>query len=138
MLSVLAMTLTLVGMEIPGFKTVNDFIGVEINESTSQLISSDIESTSFWDKLFKENFGIFAIIIASTLAIGFFARGYDTSLVILPFIILVAGIYISMFWGIISYVKVLGEGWLTSIIAIIFTGLGAGYAMACVDYFGNR
>jgi len=138
MLTVMAVFLSLVGLNIAGFNAINDFVGVEINSTTTEIISADLESTSFWDRIFKDGYGILAVILAGVVAIGFFARGYDTSLVIAPFILLVAGIYISMFWGVISYVQTIGEVWLTSIIAILFVGLGVGFAMSCLDYFAGR
>ena len=138
MLTVMIMFLTLIGLPT-GLDATLDKIGININPTTSEIVSADIESSTLWDRIFGSGIGILVILGAgAVVAIGLFARSYDTSLVILPFIVFVAGMYISTFWGIIDFVSKLNQAWMTSIVGLIFTGLAVGFVMSCVDYFANR
>jgi len=59
-------------------------------------------------------------------------------LVLLPFVLVVAGLFISTFWSMIVYTKGFNQGWITSIVAILFSGMAVGFLMACLDYFSGR
>ncbi|HDK42076.1 MAG TPA: hypothetical protein ENG87_01750 [Candidatus Pacearchaeota archaeon] len=139
MLTVMIMFITTMGINT-GLNPILTKLGVTINSDTSQLQTADLESSTFWDKLFNSNTG-FLIVLAGgavIVTIGLFARGYDTSLILLPFVIFVSGLYIKTFWSLISFTLDFNQWWLTSIVGIIFTGLGVGFIMANVDYFGGR
>lgn len=150
MLTVMCLTLSFIGLNIPGLNTINQELGSTLNETTGEVISSDLQSSGIWTALFSteafsaggvsfSNGGILIAIGAVGLVIvGFFARGYDPSLVLVPFLVLVAGLFISTFVSIISYINSFGVSWMTAIVTIIFTGLGVGFIMAILDYFGNR
>ena len=114
MLTVMTLFLSLIGLSIPLLNPINEAIGIQINETSSEVISADLESSGFWSRLFGEaSFSLFGVeftagilivlLGAGALAVGLFARGYDTSLIILPFVVFVAGLFISTFWGVISY-----------------------------------
>ena len=138
MLTGLIIFLSLLGLPA-GLDGILDTIGVDINQDTSQITSADMESSGFWGKLFGGTSGILIVLgTGAIITIGLFARGYDPSLIILPFIVTVAGLYISTFWGIIKLVIDLNQAWMTSIVGLIFGSLAVGFVMACVDYFAGR
>ncbi len=115
--------------------------GVEINPNTSKLDTADLESSTLWNKIFLENAGILFLVGAAGLAlIGFFGRGYDTSLVILPIVLFVGTLMTSIFWTTIKYMQgtMNAPSWATNTITMIMIGLGIGFIMACVDYFAGR
>jgi len=149
MLTVMVLFLSFIGLDIAGLNPISEGMGITTNSTNSEVISADLESSTFWGRLFGEaTFSLFGIeftagiliILLGTGAIivGLFARGYDTSLVILPFVVFVAGLFISTFWSIIMYVKDFHEVWMTPIVTLLFMGLGIGFVMSCVDYFAGR
>ncbi len=138
MLTAFVTILTIIGIPT-GLNPILQKIGINISPA-SQLISTNLENSTFWNKLFSSGTGILVTLIAAggAVIVGFFARGYDTSLVILPFVVFVAELYITAFSSIIKYVSAFGQWWLTSIMVVIFGSLGIGFIMANVDYFANR
>ena len=138
MLTAMIMFLSILGLPV-GLDPVLDGLGINIDQDTGEVKSADIESSSLWAKIFGGTSGILIILGgAAVIAIGLFARGYDPSLIIIPFIVFVGGLYISTFWGIIKYVMAFNQSWMTSIIAIIFSALAVGFIVSCVDYFAGR
>lgn len=137
-LTAMVIFLGILGMPI-GLNAITEGIGVSIDQDTGQVISADIESSSFWNSIFGGANGILIILGgAAVVAIGLFARGYDPSLIIIPFIVVVAGMFIPTFWAVIKYVMAFNQVWMTSIITIIFGALAVGFATACVSYFAGR
>lgn len=138
MLTAMIMFLSLMGLPA-GLDGILDAVGIDINPDTSQIEGIDMESSTFWSELFDGTSGILvALVGAAVIAIGLFARGYDPSLVILPFIVVVATLYISTFTAIFKLVVDLNQTWMASIVGIIFGALAVGFVMSCVDYFANR
>ena len=148
MLLTLILFLSFIGLNIPGLNPIVVSSGVVINETTGELQSADIESSNIFQFLFGETTftlfgieftaGILVALMDAGIVIGLLAKGYDLGLIILPFILFVAGLYIATFWSLIKYVSTFGQWWMTSIIAIIFTALAFGFIMSCVDYFSGR
>ncbi len=138
MLTGMIMFLSLLGLPT-GLTPVLDGLGVSINSTTSEVITADLENSSLWSKIFGSGTGILILLGgAAVISIGLFARGYDPSLIILPFIVFIGGLFISTFWGVTLYVSTFNQPWMTSIIALIFTALAVGFGTACVDYFAGR
>jgi len=138
MLTAMIIFLSLLGLPT-GLNSTLEQVGININQDTAQIESADIESSSLWERIFGSGIGILVILGgAAIVAIGLFARGYDPSLILIPFIVFVGGLYISTFWGIISYVATFNQTWMTSIIGLIFSTLAIGFIVSCVDYFGGR
>jgi len=139
MLSAMVLFLTLMGLPT-GLDSIMTSIGVTTNSTTSEIVSVDVEQSSIWDSIFGTT-GILVLIIGTgvgSILIGLFGKGYDVSLVYAPFIVAIAGIFVSTFWGIIVYVKGFEQLWMTYIVVLIFGVLGLGFAMSCLDYFGGR
>jgi uncharacterized membrane protein YczE len=136
----LTMMIVLEFLGIPtGLSSTLSYFGVNINPVTSQLVSADIGNSSFWSYIFGEGLGILLILLGGgAIIVGLFAKSYDTSLVILPLITTIAGLFIGTFWSIIKYTQMLGQDWMTALIATIFIALGAGFIFSCVDYFAGR
>lgn len=138
MLTTMIMFLSLLGLPT-GLTPILEKVGINIDSDTAQIESADIESSTLWNRIFGSGVGILVILGgAAIVAIGLFARGYDPSLILVPFIVFVGGLYISTFWGIISYVATFHQSWMTSIIGLIFSALAVGFIVACVDYFAGR
>ncbi len=137
MLTAMVMFLSLLGLPI-GFDSILNAIGADIDSDTTQVNSIDIENSSFWSKIFGDN-GILVLLgLGAVVTIGLFARGYDPSLIVIPFIIFAGGVYIVAFSSIISYVITFNQSWMTKVISVIFGALMVGYIVACVDYFAGR
>ena len=146
----LTMMVVLQFMGIPtGIESTLNTFGVNITAEDGQLVKADIGDSGFWKVLFADEAfnilgisftgGILLILLGGgAIIVGLFARSYDVSLVILPLVVFVAGIFISTFWSVIKYVQDFGESWATGLIATIFIALGVGFVWACVDYFAGR
>ena len=118
MLTAMIMFLSLLGLPT-GLNSTLEKVGINIDSDTAQLESADIESSTLWNKIFGSGVGILVILGgAAIVAIGLFARGYDPSLILITFIVFVGGLYISTFWGIISYVATFNQSWMTNIIGL--------------------
>jgi hypothetical protein len=120
-----------------GASVILSSFGIDINENYD-LESADIGNSTFFNWVFG-NAGILITIGAvGAVIIGLFAKSYDTSLIILPLIVTIGGLFASTSWAVISYCMGLGIGWLTKIVSVVFIGLGIAFLMSCIDYFANR
>lgn len=138
MLSAMVIFLTIMGIPT-GLTSIFNFMGLNISPITSSITSLDTESSTFWDYLFKDGVGILVLLgVAGTILIGLFGKGYDTSLVYAPFIVSMALIYIGLFASVFDYIKLIGVGWMTTLVGFVLALLGIGFLMACADYFGGR
>ncbi len=139
---IVCMVMFLEFLAIPtGASSILSDFGVDINPNTSKLDTADLESSSFWNKIFLENAGILFLVGAAGLVlIGFFGRGYDTSLVILPIVLFAGTTMTSIFWTTIKYMQgtMNAPQWATSTLTMVMVGLGVGFIWACVDYFAGR
>ncbi len=133
-------------MQFSGFHTgltgTLETVGIEIETVNSTLVSDGssqgIDNSSLWNKIFGTS-GILVLLAGGALiAIGLFARGYDPSLIYVPFIIFVATTFIGTFWSVIIFAQNTGDTWVIAIVTTLFIPMGISFAMACVDYFGNR
>ena len=138
MLTALIMFLSLLGLPA-GLDGILGTVGINVNETTSELESADIESSNFWKELFGGTSGILITLgVTAAVTIGLYVKTGDTNILLLPFIVFVGALYVSTFWAIIKLVIDLNQPWLTSIIGLIFGALAVGFAMSCVDYFAGR
>jgi len=146
MLISMILFLSFMGIQIAGLNPIPETFGININQSTGDLESADVEASGFWGTLFGETAftilgiefskGILISLVGTIVVIiGLFAKGYDPSLVVIPLLVFIGGVFISTFWSIIKYVGEFHQSWMTNITAIIFTGLAIGFTMAIVDYF---
>ena len=122
-----------------GFSATLEQFGINWNENTHQLVSADLENSGFWDEIFSSSSGILILLVGvGAIVVGLFAKSYDTSLIILPFVIYIGGLFTLTSWTIIKYAQTLGQNWITLLVATIFIPLGIGFILSCVDYFAGR
>lgn len=122
-----------------GASTILGTFGVNINSDTGTLVSADGEQSEFWGWIFGEGAGILVVLsIGGAIIVGLFAKSFDTSLIILPFIISLGTLLSSTAWTLIKYMNTFGEAWATNIVAIIMAGVAVAFIMSCVDYFAGR
>ena len=134
MLTAMMLFLSIVGIPT-GVSGILDKIGITLNVD-DETVNADIESSTFWYYFMAA----LTAVAAGAIIVGFFAKGYDTSLIILPLVIWIAGAFIGTFWIIIQYTAQNsgGQYWMTSIVTLIFSVLAIGFIMACMDYFAGR
>lgn len=118
-----------------GLTAITTNYGVEINDTTGELISADIENSTSYSYLFGLTGILVALGLSGAVVVGFFTKSFDTSLVILPLIVTTAGLFMKTSWTIISHVQELSQAWATNVITIIFVGIGVAFIWSCVDYF---
>ena len=137
MFLVMVMFLEFVGVPT-GASTILGTFGININ-SNNELTDIDSGNSTFWDWIFGAGAGILLIISAGgAVIIGLFAKSYDTSLVILPFIVSIGTLLSSTMFTIIKYMNGYGQAWATNIVAMVLVGVGIAFIMSCVDYFAGR
>ncbi len=121
-----------------GLSGVLGTFGVDINPATADLITADMENSGFFAKIFG-NLGILVALAAGgAIIVGLFAKSYDVSLVILPLIVFIGTTLAATSWSVIKYIQVIGQDWMTAIVATLFVAVFIGFAMSCVDYFAGR
>lgn len=133
--------LSLVGIPT-GMTSTLQYMGVNIT-TASTVAKADLGNSGFWNYLFGSGVGVLVILIGSTLGaavIGFFAKGYDVSLVILTPVIFVTGIFIGFFWSTIKFVMEVpgAQSWMVSIVTLLFAGIGIAFTLSAMDYFAGR
>ena len=134
-LTVMCLFLALIGLNIPGLSTITDAAGITINNESAQITDFNFQGSSIWQKLFGLNGLLLLVSLGSVITAGLYVVTKDKSILILPFLVLVAGIYISTFISIVLYVE---TGWMKSLVGLIFGGLGVGFFMSILDYFTNN
>lgn len=147
MLTVMCLFISLMGVSIPVLNPINQNVGISITNSS--VDSVDIENGGIYNTLFSSSPVTVAGISFSTgillalagtavIVIGLFARGYDVSIAILPFIVFVGGMYIATFTGVMLHVVQYGQAWATGLVIIIFGGIAIGFIVSLVSYFAGR
>jgi hypothetical protein len=136
MIMIVSMVIFLEFMQIPtGLGVILNSFGLNIG---SGVVTQTIDNSSIWNDIFGAS-GIFILLAAGgAVIVGLFAKSYDASLVILPLIITIGGIFIVTFGTVIMYINALGIQWMTMLITTIFGAMGVGFIMSCVDYFAGR
>lgn len=139
MVMIVAMVIFLEFMGIPtGLSVILNSFGININSTTGEVINAGLDNSSFWNSIFGISGVLILLASGGAVVVGLFAKSYDTSLIILPLIITIGGLFIITFGTIILYVKSLDVQWMTMLITTIFGTLGVGFIMSCVDYFAGR
>lgn len=146
MISGMILVLSLMGLEIPGLNPINQAVGLNVTNGTT--VSADLESSTIFSALFgsdSEAIQLFGISLASGILLSLLAGGVvtaglyiitkDTAILILPILIIIAGLYASTFVSVVSYFDV---GWARSIAVSIFGIISIGFLMSILDYFLNR
>lgn len=134
---IITMIIFLEFMGIPtGLDMITDSYGFIMGDG--QLTSADMESSSFFNDIFGLTGALIVLAGAGAVIVGFFAKGYDVSLVILPIIIATATLFAGTFWTITSHVQELEQVWATNLVTIIMGGIGVAFIWSCVDYFAGR
>ena len=137
MFLVMVMFLEFVGVPT-GASTILGSFGININPN-NELTDIDGANSTFWNWIFGAGAGVLLIISAGgAVIIGFFAKSYDPSLVILPLIVSIGTLFSSTAFTIIKYMNSYGQAWATNIVALIMIGVGIAFLMSCVDYFTGR
>ena len=111
--------------------------GITINPTTSELEEADIQNSSLFLRIFQTNVGILAALLATgvgAIIVGFFAKSYDPSLILLPLIVFIGGLFASTGLALINFIPE-NETWLKALIGTIFLPLIAGYVWSCVEFF---
>jgi hypothetical protein len=139
MVMIVSMIIFLEFMGIPtGLSVILNSFGITINSTSGELVNAGLDNSSFWNQIFGASGILILLAAGGAVVVGLFAKSYDTSLVILPLIVIIGGIFIVTFGTIILYVKALDIQWMTMLITTIFGALGVGFIMSCVDYFAGR
>jgi len=119
-----------------GISGTLEIFGISINSETSNLETGDIQNSRFYSKIFGEDTGVIITLLATGVGIivGLFSKSYDPSLILLPVILFVGGLFASTGLSLISYISE-DEVWMRALIGTIFLPLIAGYIWSCVEFF---
>ena len=126
MLTTMIIVLTLVGVDT-GLSSILDFLGIS---STGVDFGNSTFSIALLVAL--------GVIGTGGIIVGFFAKSYDPTLIITPFLITIAGFYIKTFVSIVSLVNSYSQTWMTYIAVVLFGALAVGFGMSVMNYFSGR
>ena len=138
MMVAMVMFISLVGIPTPLSGVLEPF-GMSVNPDTGD-INANLEGSGFWQKWFHKKTGLLVVLGVGAVIIGLFARSYDPSLTLVPFIIWVAPVFVGTGWTVIQYIQSQpgSQTWMVGIVGVIFGTLSVGFIMACIDYFAGR
>ena len=108
-------------------------VGIGVEDGT--VTGGDLEGSNIWALVLA---ALAVISAGGAIAIGFFARSYDTSLVIAPLIVSVLLLFGSTFFSIMSIPALVSTPWIKNIIGILFIGMGGSFLWSGVNYFAGR
>jgi len=135
---IMIMFLEFTGVETIAGRTLDNF-GIGIDSTDGTLTSADIETPTFWGKIFRSDIGILiALSVGGAIIIGLFAVSKDTIFIVLPLLTFIGTVFSSVAWDLIKFMKDSEQAWATNITVIIMAGLGVAFIMSIVDYFTNR
>lgn len=138
MFVVLIMFLEFAGIETIAGRTLENF-GIGIDSESGTLTSADIETSTFWKKIFSSNLGILITLsLGGAIIVGLFAITRDSIFIVLPILTFLGTVLSSVAWDLIKYMNDFGQSWATNIVALIMAGVGIAFIMSIVDYFTNR
>jgi len=126
------------GITPSGSENIISDTGIEINQSTGELISGDIAESNWYNEIFNGTTGIlFTIGLAGAVIVGFFTKTFDWKLALLPFFTSFVGKFVSFGWSIVTLAKDTGESWLIAIFATIFLPITVLFIWSVVKWFGG-
>lgn len=135
---VMMVVLTFMGFAPAGSQDVLQSVGININQSTSTLISGDVANSNWFDKLFNTSSGLIVVAGFSTaIIVGLFTRQFEWKLVLVGFFTSFVLLFISFGKGIIQLAQSTGENWLIAVVATIFLPLTAMFVFSIVEWFGG-
>jgi len=109
----------------PAFRNSLSVIGINISSGIS-----GIQSSTFWIYLLA----ILGVGSAGAIIIGLFSRSQVENYVIVPIILLEAGIFIFPLYGIMSIAQSIG-GWIFYIALLIIAPLAIGFVVSAYEHF---
>jgi hypothetical protein len=116
-------------------------LSISINTSAtdpSDLVTADLVSSGWFQKLFNATTGILALIgIGGAIIVGLFSKTFDWKIVMIGFFVSFVSTFVYFGWSIVQLAQSTGEVWLTAIIATIFLPLTAMFIFSIVEWFGG-
>jgi len=111
--------------------------GIEINQTTGELISGDVGSAGWYWDLFGITGLLVAVLTSGAVIVGLFTKQFDWKLVLIPFFTGTIIKFTSFGWSIVQMAKDTGENWLIAIVATIFLPLTVMFIFSIVEWFGG-
>ena len=126
------------GFNPAGSENVVSSTGIEINQTTGELIEGDIVNSEWYNDLFNVTDGILvALGIAGAVFVGFFTKSFDWRIALSGFFLTFVIKFVSFGWSIVQLAQDTGETWLIGIIATIFLPLTVMFIFSLVEWFGG-
>lgn len=130
--------LSFVGVPLTGSDAILSSVGVSINSTTGELVSGDVASSEWYEKLFNPTTGLILLVgVGTAIVVGFLTKNFDWKLVLVGFFTSFTVQFVSMGWKIVQLAQSTGENWLVGIIATIFLPLTAMFVFSIVEWFGG-
>lgn len=130
--------LTFVGLAPSGTQNILQTVGININQTTSELISGDVVNSNWFDILFNGLTGLIVVAGFSTaIIVGLFTRQFEWKLVLVGFFTGFVVLFVSFGWSIVQLARTTGENWLTAVAATIFLPLTVMFVFSIVEWFGG-
>jgi len=112
--------------------------GIDVNQTTGELIEGDISGSEWYKDLFNIKDGILILAgLGAAIIIGFITKGFDWKIALLGFFTSFVIKFVSLGWSIVSLARDTGETWLIGIVATIFLPLTVMFIVSIVEWFGG-
>lgn len=130
--------LSFLGINTSGSDEVLSSAGIEINETTGELITADVSNSSWYTQLFNATNGlIVAIGLGTAIIVGFFTKTFDWKIALVAFFTSFVIKFVVFGYAVISLAIDTGEEWLIGIVATIFLPITAMFIVSIVEWFGG-
>ncbi len=112
--------------------------GMQINQSTGELTTSDVSGSDWYKSLFNKSDGLIAFIATLVvIAVGLVTRSVEYKLALVPFFLFFVAQFTRFGWGVVQLARDTGDTWLIAIVATIFVPMTAMFLFSIVEWFGG-
>lgn len=125
------------GMGPAGAESGLSSAGIQINQTTGELIESDVSNSTWWTDLFGVTGLLVAVLTGGAVIVGFFTKQFDWKLVLIPFFTGTIIKFVSFGKAIVDMAIDTGENWLIGIVATIFLPLIVMFVFSVIEWFGG-
>jgi hypothetical protein len=117
-----------------GASPVFDILNIQFGENRT-ITSAEVTNGTLFNKLFDPDIGILLLAVGASILVGFLTKQTTENFILLPLITIVGVSYVQTLVGLITYVLSLGDGVVSTIMALIFIPLTAGFIWALAEFF---
>lgn len=126
------------GFNPSGSSSIVSDTGIQINQTTAELIEGDISNSTWYNKLFNLTDGLIVVAgLGAAIIVGFLTKTFDWKIALSGFITTFVIKFVSFGWSIVSLAQDIGETWLIGVVATIFLPLTVMFIVSIFQWYGG-